>query len=51
MLWHNRVNDVVALGKYSIEAGYCLEGFGIVPGYTGEGMKDIFSRWAKLIGS
>jgi hypothetical protein len=34
----------------SIEAGYCLEGFGIVLGYTGEGMKDIFTRWSKLIG-
>ena len=37
--------------EYSIEGGYCLEGFGIVPGYTGEGMKDIFSKWSKLIGS
>jgi hypothetical protein len=37
--------------EYSIEAGYCLEGFGIVSGYTGEGVKDIFSRWSKLIGN
>ena len=37
--------------EYTIESGYCLEGFGIVSGYTGEGMKDIFVRWSKLIGS
>ncbi len=34
-----------------IEAGYCLEGFGLVPGYTGEGLTDVLSRWSKLIGS
>ena len=32
------------------EAGYCLEGFGIVPGLIGEGLTDTFSRWSKLIG-
>ena len=37
--------------EYTIEGGYCLEGFGIVSGYTGEGMKDIFVRWSKLIGN
>ena len=37
--------------EYTIESGYCLEGFGIVSCYTGEGMKDIFVRWSKLIGS
>jgi len=37
--------------EYSVEAGYCLEGFGIVSGFVGEGVKDIFSRWSKLIGS
>ena len=34
-----------------IEAGYCLEGFGLVVGYTGEGLTDVLSRWSKLIGS
>ena len=33
----------------TIEANYCLEGFGIVPGYIGEGITDAFSRWSKLI--
>ncbi len=32
----------------SIEANYCLNGFGIVPGYIGEGLTDAFSRWTKL---
>jgi hypothetical protein len=34
--------------NYSIEASYCLEGFGVVPGYIGEGITDVFSRWSKL---
>jgi len=34
-----------------IECGYCLEGFGVISGYTGEGLMNIFSQWAKLIGS
>ncbi len=33
-----------------IEAGYCLDGFGIIPGYIGEGLADVFSRWSKLLG-
>jgi len=34
----------------TIEAGFCLEGFGVVAGYIGEGLTDVISRWAKLIG-
>ena len=34
----------------TIEAGYCLEGFGIITGYIGEGLTDVFSRWSKLLG-
>jgi len=34
-----------------VEAGYCLEGFGVVYGYTGEGLTNLLSRWSKLIGS
>ena len=45
------VREETTFIEYSIEAGYCLDGFGIVSGYVGEGMKDIFSRWSKLIGS
>ncbi|NIN00455.1 MAG: hypothetical protein GTO24_20955 [candidate division Zixibacteria bacterium] len=33
-----------------VEAGYCLEGFGTVFGYIGEGVTDVISRWSKLIG-
>ncbi len=45
------VREEATFLEYSIEAGYCLDGFGIVSGYAGEGMKDIFSQWSKLIGS
>ena len=34
----------------TIEAGYCLEGVGIVSGFIGESLTDIFSRWSKLLG-
>ena len=34
----------------TIEAGYCLEGVGVVPGYIGEGLTDTFSRWSKFVG-
>ena len=34
-----------------IEGGWCLEGFGVVTGYVGEGVADIFGRWSKLISS
>ena len=34
----------------TIEGGYCLENFGVVVGYVGEGVADIFGRWAKLVG-
>jgi hypothetical protein len=34
----------------SIEAGYCLEGTGIVPGLIGEGVTNAFARWSKFIG-
>ena len=33
-----------------MEAGYCLNGFGVVPGYIGEGLTDVISRWSKLLG-
>lgn len=33
-----------------IEAGYCLEGFGVVEGFLGEGVTDVLSRWSKHIG-
>ena len=32
------------------EAGYCLEGFGVVRGFIGEGTTDQLARWSKLIG-
>ncbi len=35
---------------YSTEADYCLDDFGIVEGYVGEGAMNQVSRWSKLIG-
>jgi hypothetical protein len=31
-----------------LEAEYCVDGFGHVDGYIGEGLDDVISRWAKL---
>ena len=33
----------------TIEAGYCLDGFGIVVGYVGDGLTDVFGRWSKVV--
>lgn len=30
------------------EAAYCLEGFGMVSGFIGEGLTNVLSRWSKL---
>ncbi len=30
-----------------IEANFCLEGFGVIPGYIGDGVNTVFSQWAK----
>ena len=30
-----------------IEANFCLEGFGVVRGYIGDGINKIFSQWSK----
>jgi hypothetical protein len=35
----------------NIEAGFCLDRYGLVLGFTGEGLMDIFAPYAKLIGS
>ncbi len=32
------------------EAGYCLEGFGVILGYVVEGLTNSLTRWSKLIG-
>jgi len=36
---------------FTIEGGYCLEGFGVIVGYVGEGLTEVFGRWSKLISS
>ena len=34
-----------------LEASYCLEGYGVVTGITGEAITNRFPQWLKLIGS
>jgi hypothetical protein len=33
----------------TIEADYCLDGFGLIRAWTGEGITDIMTRWSNLI--
>ena len=32
-----------------IEGGYCIDGFGVVTGFIGEGLETVFNSWAKLV--
>ncbi len=32
--------------SHVIEANYCLEGFGVIPGYLEDGINTVFSKWA-----
>jgi hypothetical protein len=34
-----------------IEANYCLEDFGLITGFIGEGLTDLFARYSELIGA
>ena len=34
----------------TIEADYCLHGFGVVSGWIGDGIADVLTRWSKLFG-
>ena len=36
--------------EYAVEAGFCLQGFGVLDGYIGDSVTDFLSRWSKLIG-
>lgn len=36
--------------NYSIEANFCMEGFGLLRGYIGDSVTEMFSQWAKHIG-
>ncbi|KKK84190.1 hypothetical protein LCGC14_2785840 [marine sediment metagenome] len=35
----------------TIEAGYCLDGYGVLNGFIGDDLADRLSRWSKLLGS
>jgi hypothetical protein len=32
-----------------IEAGYCIDGFGVITGFIGESLEAVFNNWAKLV--
>ncbi len=42
------IREDSAFVDLAIEAGYCLEGHGIVVGYIGEGLTNLFSRFSKF---
>jgi hypothetical protein len=44
------IHDEAAAVELRIEANYCLDGYGVVFGYTGEGLTNLFSQWTKLVG-
>lgn len=35
----------------AVQAGYCLDGVGIIRGFTGDGLVDVMGRWSKVIGT
>lgn len=35
--------------NFLIEGGYCLESFGAVTGFIGEGLETVFNKWSKLV--
>ena len=45
----NEIRGEDAFLDFVVEANYCLDGFGVVTGWIGEGLEDIFARWAKLV--
>ena len=44
-------HDEATAVELRMEAAYCLEGYGVIVGYTGEGLTNLFPQWLKLIGS
>jgi len=47
----NAIRNEDTFLNFTVEADYCLGDFGIISAYIGEGLADIFTRWAKHIGS
>ena len=35
--------------NFIIEAGYCLDSFGVINGFIGEGLEAVFNNWAQLV--
>jgi hypothetical protein len=44
-------NDEATAVELRMEATYCLEGYGVITGITGEALTKSFPQWLKLIGS
>ena len=43
------IDEATKKVDFTIEANYCLYGFGLVRGWVGEGITDVMTRWSKLI--
>jgi hypothetical protein len=35
--------------NFIIEGDYCLDGFGVITGFIGEGLETVFNKWSKLV--
>lgn len=46
----NEIRSEDTFLNFTVEAEYCLEGFGIIPAYVGESLADVLTRWVKHIG-
>ena len=44
-------HDEATAVELRMEAAYCLEGYGVIVGYTGEALTNLFPQWLKLIGN
>jgi len=45
----NEVQREEAFKKFSLEAAYCLQNFGIINGVIGDKLTETFSKWSELI--
>ena len=45
------IHDEATAVELRMEATYCLEGYGVIVGYTGEALTNLFPQWLKLIAS
>lgn len=37
--------------KVVMQAGFCLDGFGVIPAYQGEALNELMGKWTQMVGS